>query len=132
MKTVKDETFDFLHSSHCLEHMVDVRVALKNWVRIIKPGGYLIITVPDEDLYEAGNWPSKFNSDHKHTFTIYKSESWSPVSQNITTLIEELAEDGHKVERLQLQNEFWYPQLHGNDQTTLPNTESAIELIIQK
>jgi ubiquinone/menaquinone biosynthesis C-methylase UbiE len=44
MKGVEDNTFDFVHSSHCLEHMLDVKEALKNWIRILKPGGYLIIT----------------------------------------------------------------------------------------
>ncbi len=27
---------------------------LRNWFRILKPGDHLVITVPDEDLYEQG------------------------------------------------------------------------------
>src|SRR5437588_6861904 len=38
---VDDEAFDFVHSSHCLEHMVDPQVALANWFRVCKAGGYL-------------------------------------------------------------------------------------------
>jgi SAM-dependent methyltransferase len=131
MEGVEDNTFDFLHSSHCLEHMVDVRGALGNWLRIVKAGGYLVLTVPDEDLYESGEWPSRFNGDHKHTFTICKAKSWSPVSINITDLVTELSTKIN-IERIQLQKEFWYPELYGKDQTQLPNTESCIELIIQK
>ena len=41
-----DDTFDFAHSSHCLEHMQDPHAALANWVRVVKPGGHLVITVP--------------------------------------------------------------------------------------
>jgi SAM-dependent methyltransferase len=52
MNSVSDNTFDFVHSSHCLEHMRDPFEAFGNWLRICKPGGHLIITVPDEDLYE--------------------------------------------------------------------------------
>ncbi|MCR5755557.1 MAG: class I SAM-dependent methyltransferase, partial [Acetatifactor sp.] len=43
---IDDESFDFVYSSHCLEHIYDVRTALKNWFRIVKKGGYLIIAVP--------------------------------------------------------------------------------------
>ena len=75
-----DEIYDFVHSSHCLEHLDDPVLALHNWLRILKPNGYLIITVPDEDLYEQGIFPSTFNKDHKWTFTIWKSSSWSKVS----------------------------------------------------
>ena len=49
MAGVADNTYDWLHS-HCLEHIHDVDDAVINWIRIVKPGGYLVITVPDEDL----------------------------------------------------------------------------------
>lgn len=49
---VKDNFFDFLHSSHCLEHLGCPIKGFNSWLRIVKPGGYLVITVPDEDLYE--------------------------------------------------------------------------------
>ena len=91
MKGVADNSFDFVHSSHCLEHMVDVTAALHNWIRVLKPDGYLIVTVPDEDLYELGQWPSKFNADHKWTFTIAKASSWSPRSINVVDLVKKLA-----------------------------------------
>ena len=80
MESVKDETYDFVHSSHCLEHLLDPEKGLRNWFRILKPGGYLVVIVPDEDLYEQGVFPSTFNADHKWTFTISKSGSWSDKS----------------------------------------------------
>jgi hypothetical protein len=49
----------------------------------------LIVIVPDEDFYEQGWWPSLFNHDHKHTFTL-NERSWSPVSINVRKLIESL------------------------------------------
>ena len=42
MEGVKDESFDFVYSSHCLEHMKDVEIALRNWIRILKPGGRFV------------------------------------------------------------------------------------------
>ena len=126
---IKDESYDFLMASHSLEHMVDVTESLRNWLRIVKPGGYLIITVPDEDLYEMGYWPSKWNGDHKHTFTIYKEKSWSPVSINIFDLIVELKLE---VERIVLVNDFFLEEFRGIDQTMMPSAECSIEFIVKK
>src|SRR5437660_6896423 len=53
--------YDAVHSSHCLEHMHDPAAALAEWWALVKPGGYLIVVVPHEDLYEQGIWPSIFN-----------------------------------------------------------------------
>ena len=36
MEGISDDSYDFLHSSHCLEHMRDVDEALSNWIRIVK------------------------------------------------------------------------------------------------
>lgn len=80
------ETFDYVWSSHCLEHMRDVPGALAGWWSLVRPGGALFLVVPDEDLYEQGVWPSRFNGDHKATFTIAKARSWSPVSYNLLDL----------------------------------------------
>ncbi|MFA8356905.1 tetratricopeptide repeat protein [Burkholderia ubonensis] len=128
-----DDTFDFLHSSHCLEHMRDPVEALQNWVRVVKPGGYLVISVPDEDMYEQGVFPSRFNPDHKWTFTIQKPQggSWSPRSINLLeTLITFSAV--LEVERIQLTREFFDDTLCGQDQTLSPNAECAIELVLRK
>lgn len=135
MASVADNTFDFVHSSHCLEHMVDVQVALKNWARILKPGGFLIVTVPDEDLYEQGAWPSRFNPDHKWTFTMAKVASWSPKSLNMVDLAKTVS-DTLELERLVRQVDFFRPQLSTGgklvDQTMTPVAECSIEAVWQK
>lgn len=84
------EPFDYVFSSHCLEHMKNPSDALQRWWNLVKPGGHLIFLVPDEDLYEQGYWPSVFNDDHKFTFTLKKESSWSPVSINVLDLIQTL------------------------------------------
>ncbi len=84
------EQFDFVFSSHCLEHMHDAQDALREWFQLVKPGGYLFFIVPDEDLYEQGVFPSRFNSDHKATFTISKARSWSSRSCNVLDLARSL------------------------------------------
>jgi SAM-dependent methyltransferase len=100
-KFVKEQ-FDFVYSSHCLEHMHNPRTTILDWWKLVKPGGHLFVVVPDEDLYEQGVFPSRFNDDHKATFTISKSSSWSSHSINVLDLAHSLP-DGQLVS-LQLQD----------------------------
>lgn len=65
---IGDEEFDFVYSSHCLEHMEYPINALVNWVRICKVGGHIVVAVPHEVYYEKCRWPSMFNSEHKFSF----------------------------------------------------------------
>jgi hypothetical protein len=67
------------------------------------------VIVPDEDLYEQGVWPSRFNPDHKWTFTIAKHTSWSPVSVNLLDLARALP--GGDVLDIRLQDDGYDRQL---------------------
>ncbi|HET6264269.1 MAG TPA: methyltransferase domain-containing protein [Usitatibacter sp.] len=104
--------FDFVYSSHCLEHMEDPARAMADWWSLVKPGGALFLIVPDEDLYEQGYWPSRFNPDHKWTFTIAKHRSWSPVSINLLDLVRKLP-DGEVID-LRLHDEGYERHLASN------------------
>ena len=128
---VPDASLDFAHSSHCLEHMRDPREALGNWLRILRPGGHLVVLVPDEDLYEQGVFPSTFNPDHKWTFTLHKSRSWSAKSVNVLALLGEFSDRAQavKVELLDGTFRFGAGRL---DQTMTPIGESAIEFVLRK
>ena len=101
------ESFDYVFSSHCLEHMHDPKAALREWWKLVKPGGVMIVIVPDEDLYEQGYWPSLFNSDHKASFTISKQASWSPVSRNLADLARCLSDADLMSLRLQDHDYKW-------------------------
>lgn len=81
------ESFDCVHSSHCLEHMPNVPAALAGWWALVRPGGHMVLVVPEEDLYEQGTWPSLFNADHKATFRLFRDTTWSPVSYDIGALV---------------------------------------------
>jgi SAM-dependent methyltransferase len=128
---VSDNEYDFVHSSHCLEHLVEPAEGLKNWFRAVSSGGYLVVTVPDEDLYEQGVFPSTFNLDHKWTFTIYKPRSWSEKSLNIVDLVRDLGESAELVRLEQLSATYRYG-LPRFDQTLTPVGECGIEFIIRK
>ena len=75
MQSVNDQSFSFVYSSHTLEHMIDPSTALKNWWRILKPEGFLILYVPHRELYEKKTTlPSNWNPDHKHFFLLDRDE----------------------------------------------------------
>jgi ubiquinone/menaquinone biosynthesis C-methylase UbiE len=131
MKGVEDNTYDFVHSSHCLEHLRDPYEAFENWIRICKPGGHIITTIPDEDLYEQGVWPSSHNLDHKTSWTILKESSWSKDSIN---LIEFLYQYSDKIEvlKVELINQSFIYDVERFDQTYHSISECAIEFIVRK
>ena len=84
---LKDETFDFVYSSHTLEHVYDAEVSLKNWFRVLKKGGYLILYLPHRDFYEKKDkLPSRFNDNHLRYFLIEKEEL--PDTYGIIPLLE--------------------------------------------
>jgi len=128
---VEDGEYDFVHSSHCLEHIVDPQEALVNWFRVVRPGGHLIITVPDEDLYEQGVFPSTFNKDHKWTFTILKGKSWSDKSINVLDIVRTLG-DAAEVLKIELLSATYRFNLPRYDQTLTPVGECGIEIVIRK
>ena len=41
-----DNELDYVISSHVLEHFFDPIAAIKEWLRVIKPGGYVFMIVP--------------------------------------------------------------------------------------
>ncbi len=131
LEGVADGSFDFVHSSHCLEHLRDPHEGLLNWFRVLRPGGHLIVTVPEEDMYEQGQFPSQFNLDHKWTFTIYKSASWSPKSINVLDLIGGLGEAAD-VQRIELLNSTFRYELPRYDQTLTPIGECCVEFVVRR
>ena len=65
-----DESQDYVYSSHCLEHIKDPMTPLKEWFRVVKTGGHLVITVPHRDLYEKKAFlGSRWNGAHKRFYT---------------------------------------------------------------
>jgi SAM-dependent methyltransferase len=131
LASIADETLDFVHSSHCLEHMLDPDVAMENWIRVLKKGGHLLVMIPDEDMYEQGTFPSSFNDDHKWTFTVHKTKSWSSKSVNLTDFLSKFSSqcDIIKIEKLDATFRFGMRRF---DQTLTPLAECGIEFVLRK
>lgn len=63
---IPDGVFLTVYASHVLEHLADPWSALRNWFRLLAPGGFLLVSVPHRDLYEKRTrLPSRWNGDHK-------------------------------------------------------------------
>lgn len=121
--------YDVVFSSHCLEHMWNPYRTIKDWFSIVKPGGLLIVTVPDEDVYEQGVFPSRYNRDHKWTFTINKEDSWCKYSVNIDDLAKIL---GGEVVLIQKQDDGYNYNLKNVDQTSKFNAMAQNIIIVKK
>jgi SAM-dependent methyltransferase len=48
-----DASLDYVYSSHTLEDAVETKNVLNEWCRVLKPGGYLVLLLPDQPTYAA-------------------------------------------------------------------------------
>lgn len=48
LTAIDDEAYDFLLASHVLEHVANPLKALQEWRRVLKPGGYALILLPNK------------------------------------------------------------------------------------
>lgn len=60
-------SMDFVFSSHLLEHIVDYKSALKEWWRVVKQGGCMVLYLPHKNFYPNIGTPGA-NETHKHDF----------------------------------------------------------------
>lgn len=50
LKAVKDASYDFVLSCHSLEHVANPIKALKDWSRVMKSKGRLVLVLPDKEF----------------------------------------------------------------------------------
>ncbi|MFV0495916.1 class I SAM-dependent methyltransferase [Mycobacterium sp.] len=62
LSEIENEQYDFLLSSNCLEHVANAIKALNEWKRVIKPGGALVLVLPNK----------KSNFDHRRPVTKFE------------------------------------------------------------
>ena len=61
------QSCDAVFSSHLLEHIDKTEDALREWWRVVKVNGYLVLYLPHKDFYPNMGQPGA-NPDHKHDF----------------------------------------------------------------
>lgn len=62
-----NDCLDFVYSSHLLEDFSDWEPLLREWVRVLKPKGFLLVLVPDKGLWQSAMAKGQPNNPaHKH------------------------------------------------------------------
>jgi len=74
-----DSHFDFVYSSHLLEEIQDTEPTLREWLRVLKDGGHIILYQVDKEYYHPLGDP-RCNQRHIHHFSW--EELWK-IFQNI-------------------------------------------------
>jgi SAM-dependent methyltransferase len=62
LSKISDNKYDFLISSHCLEHCANALRTVKEWVRVVKPGGIVLMILPNKN----------FTFDHNRSITSFE------------------------------------------------------------
>lgn len=62
---IPDNTLDYLCAAHILEHTLDPLATLEEWSRVLKPGGSLYMSLPDQGKVNA----MLLDSTHLHAYT---------------------------------------------------------------
>lgn len=70
---VESSSYDCVLSSNCLEHVANPLKALAEWVRVIRPGGHLLLVLPNKES----------NFDHLRPVTTFK-HTLEDLERNVT------------------------------------------------
>jgi SAM-dependent methyltransferase len=66
-----NDSQDAVYASHTLEHVPDFLAAIREWHRVTKVGGYIVVMVPNAHLYERRRRPpSRWNEGHLRMYTV--------------------------------------------------------------
>lgn len=49
LQCIGDSSYDFILSSHCIEHLANPLKGLSEWIRVLKQDGLLILVIPHKD-----------------------------------------------------------------------------------
>lgn len=85
LETIPSGKYDFLVASHCLEHCANTLKTVKEWLRVVKKGGVILIIVPDK----------RYTFDHNRPVTSFEhllADLENDVDETDLTHLEEILE----------------------------------------
>jgi ubiquinone/menaquinone biosynthesis C-methylase UbiE len=64
----RNVSFNYVYSSHLLEDFEDTEAVLREWTRVLKPKGYLVLLLPNEQRFRqyCKRTGMTYNEEHKH------------------------------------------------------------------
>jgi SAM-dependent methyltransferase len=90
-----DDSLDFVYSSHFIEDVYDWNPLLNEWLRVLRPGGHLIIMLPDKKLWnEAISKGQPPNCAHRHESFAGELTGWL-APKGVHVLKDELTNSFH-------------------------------------
>lgn len=128
-----ENELDFVHGSQVAEHLHNPIDAIRRMIKIVKPLGWVILTVPCFDLYEKRIFPSQYNGDHKSTWSLWRQLPPNPKYPHVWVPGLRAKLSPHPVHAsLCATNYDWMDT--ETDQTWIPENgvECFIEICIQK
>lgn len=85
LATIPNENYDFLIASHCLEHCANTLKTVKEWHRVVKKGGAILLILPDK----------RYTFDHNRpvtTFEHLKDDLKNEINESDLTHLSEILE----------------------------------------
>jgi SAM-dependent methyltransferase len=90
LEPIESSSLDFIISFHMLEHAPNTLRAVENWFRVLRPGGTLIVSVPDKrftrDCVRELTPIPHFLSDYKNGSAWSAEEHYKEVGSKIENL----------------------------------------------
>lgn len=118
-------SMNFVFSSHLLEHLDDTEAALREWWRVIKVGGYLVLYLPHKQFYpNIGH--EHANPDHRHDFMPADIVEHMQKMGGWTLLVNEDRNEGDEYSFLQI-----YRKEQGKHQTVAPKVEQKTCAVVR-
>lgn len=124
------DVFDFIHSD-CLGRFANPQQVLARWLELIKPGGYLILTLPADSRVEERILPAVTHVDHERIFTLDRPDVAIAGSVNVLELVND-ASAVSSCERICLLREFGENPQEGAADRQHEAVAYAIEIVLRK
>lgn len=72
LDSIPSDNYDFLLASHVLEHIANPIKALKEWLRVIKPNGYIVLVLPNKKVTFDHHRPT---TEFSHLLDDFKNDT---------------------------------------------------------
>src|SRR5437016_12671484 len=129
-----ENKYDYIHASQVVEHLPDPLAAVKDWHKLLREDGYLIMTVPSWELYEGMVWPSRWNPEHKSTWSLWQKGSPAQIHIFVPQFLIELKPLYSYLRADLIDTNYDYSVAATRDQTVHEElgVEAFIEIVLRK
>ena len=79
----RDNCLDYVYSSHLLEDFEFIDPVLAEWTRVIKPGGFLVLYLPNEQVYRAHCKSRGVEGNRAHKNAWFSAETVKAAMQTV-------------------------------------------------